>query len=61
MLDITKIREIESTPEYRLEQAEAALEQAQRNYADALAEKCAHDEKCRDNAQLGTSGFSLIR
>lgn len=62
-----EISAIENTPEYRLERARIALEEAQRNYRQALVDKRSHDEmmasvKRRQMAPLNNnSGFQLMR
>lgn len=62
-----EISAIESTPEYRLERARIALEEAQRNYKQALADKRSYDEMMagvdlRSRAPLnGNAGFNLMR
>lgn len=63
----TEISSIENTPDYRLDMARIALEQAYRAYQQALADKRAHDliqagDERRAKASLGrNTGFSLMR
>lgn len=68
-----EITSIEATPEYRLELARVALENAQRVYQEALEAKCLCDQKRSYDAMMagvnrrseaplnGNGGFNLMR